>query len=46
MRKKCDKNYFQKVESKVLELGFNYGQTNKTIYTGLNHCYSKSCHTS
>jgi hypothetical protein len=35
MRKKCDKNNFKKVESKILELGFSYAQTNKAIYTGL-----------
>ena len=28
------KNVTKKVQTKKRELGFNYGQTNKTIYTG------------
>jgi hypothetical protein len=37
----CNKNVtqitFKKIESKILGLGFNYGQINKTIHTGLKH---------
>jgi hypothetical protein len=42
MHKKCEK----KVWTKILELWINYGQSNKTIYTGLDHWYSKCCHIS
>ena len=34
------------IHIKILELGFNYGQSNKTIYTALDHWYSDRCHTS
>ena len=26
------------IHIKILELGFNYGQSNNTIYTALDHC--------